>query len=95
MPTIVDATIQGKLQHPIMPNVLTANDRMDLSRTASGITEVAAKNVAKINQSKGIPAIPAQVKTTSEGARQSQAIADENTSSIGEQFKGRNFNAVA
>ncbi len=95
MPVIVDASIQGKLEHPIMPNVLTDNDKMDLGRTAAGITKIPIENTTRINQAKGIPAIPAQVKTISAGTRQALAVANSNTVSISEQFKGQNFNAVA
>ena len=95
MPVIVDATIIGKLDPPIMSNVASSNDKIDFSRASNGLINIADKNVARINQSKGIPAIPAQIKTMSEGAKQSQTVAKANSTSIGESVKGQSIDATA
>lgn len=95
MPIIIDVTIQGKLKHPIMSNVTSDNDKMDFGKGSAGMINIADKNVAKINQSKGIPAIPAQVKNMSNGGQQAQSIAKANTVTIGEATKGQSINTTA
>ncbi|VAX23221.1 hypothetical protein MNBD_NITROSPINAE03-1963 [hydrothermal vent metagenome] len=95
MAVIVDASIQGKLQFPIMSNVVTGNDKPDFGRGTSQMINVTDKNASKINQAKGVPAIPAQVKGQSEGAKQGQAVARANSVSVGDAIKGQNINATA
>lgn len=95
MAVIVDASVQGKLKFPIMPNVLTENDKVDYNRETNQMINVTDQNTAKINRSKGVPAIPAQVQSQSEGAKQSLAVAKENSVSIGDAVKGQTVNATA
>ncbi|HEB73413.1 MAG TPA: hypothetical protein ENI77_12450 [Nitrospirae bacterium] len=95
MAVIVDASIQGKLQFPIMPNVVTDNDKPDYARETNQMINVTDKNATKINQAKGVPAIPAQVKDQSEGSKQGQAVAKANSVSVGDAVKGQNVNATA
>jgi len=95
MAVIVDASIQGKLQFPIMPNVVTGNDKVDFGRETSRMINVTDKNAAKINQARGVPAIPAQVKNQSEGSKQGQSVARANSVSVGDAVKGQNINATA
>lgn len=95
MPVIVDATIQGKLNHPIMSNVLTNSDRMDLAKQTAGNTEVTQKNADKISREKGVYPIPAQLTGAADGANLGRQMAKQVTVPLSEQFKGQNVNVVA
>lgn len=56
MPAIVDASIQGKLVHPIIPNVATQNEAPESKgKQAAGISKVTYENSRKIEASKGHP----------------------------------------
>lgn len=95
MPVIVDASIQGKLKHPIMANVLSDNQKADYGRPASGTTEATQKNVNRLSREKGIFPIPQQGSTALEGTQVALEMGQDITVSVQQQFKGRNINAFA
>ncbi|MBI5637410.1 MAG: hypothetical protein HZA03_05510 [Nitrospinae bacterium] len=55
MPTIVDATIQGKLIHPIIPNVTSSNEGHNRGKQAAGVTKVTFENSQRLEAGKGRP----------------------------------------
>lgn len=55
MPTIVDATIQGKLIHPIIPNVTSSNEGHNRNKQAAGVTKVTFENSQRLEAGKGRP----------------------------------------
>jgi len=95
MAVIVDATIQGKLDKPIMPNVASSNDRTDFTRGTSGVTKTTTKNVLKLSAERGVPIVSAEAVGTLSGMKQAQQIGKEITVSISEGSKGTNIDAFA
>lgn len=55
MPVIVDASTQGKVKFPAMPNVVSRNDSTAHMQTPSGVSKMTAQNVDKMQTSKGKP----------------------------------------
>lgn len=55
MPTIVDASIQGKLTHPIIPNVVSSNEGHHPEKQAAGVTRVTYENSQRLEAGKGRP----------------------------------------
>jgi len=95
MPVIVDASIQGKLDKPIMPNVTSGNDKPDYNRGTSGITETTSNNTQKISREKGAPIVQTKATGSTEGMKLANEIGAEATVSVAESSKGQNINAQA
>ncbi len=95
MPIIVDASIQGKLDKPIMPNVTSANDKPDFNRGTSGITETTSNNTQKLSREKGIPVVQTKSIGATEGVKMANESGADATVSVMESSKGLNINAKA
>ncbi len=55
MPTIVDASIRGKLTFPIVPNVVSSNEGHHPGKQAAGMSRVTFQNAQRIEAGKGNP----------------------------------------
>lgn len=55
MPTIVDASIKGKVNLPIIPNVVSSNEGHHPEKQAAGITKVTYENSQRLEAGKGRP----------------------------------------